>query len=109
MTSGELTGDRLTPRAEADLEDIWRNTAQTWSPDHADTCIDSLVHMIETRVAMPAIARARDEFDPPVRIHPAAEHLIISRVEDAFSPGFASLAVGRTGGACRGPPGAVDA
>jgi toxin ParE1/3/4 len=84
MASGELAGYRLTPKAEADLEDIWLYTAETWSPDQADTYIDSLVRTIETLVAMPTIARERDEFDPPVRIHPAAEHLIIYRVEEAL-------------------------
>src|SRR6056297_98118 len=83
MTLSELADYRLTPNAEADLEDIWLYTAQTWSPDQADTYIDSLVRTIETLVAMPTIARERDEFDPPVRIHPAAEHLIVYRVEAA--------------------------
>ena len=84
MTYRELSGYRLTPMAEADLEDIWLYTAQTWSPDQADTYIDNLVRVIETLVAMPTIARERDEFDPPVRIHPAAAHLIIYRIEEAF-------------------------
>lgn len=30
---------------------------------------------------MPEMARERGEFDPPVRIHPSAEHLIITRIE----------------------------
>ncbi len=84
MTLSELADYRLTPNAEADLEDIWRYTAQAWSPDQADTYIDSLVQTIETLVAMPTIAREREEFDPTVRIHPAAEHLIIYRVEESF-------------------------
>lgn len=84
MTSSELADHRFTPHAEADLEDIWRYTAQTWSPDQADTYIDSLIQTIETLVAMPTIARERAEFDPPVRIHPAAEHLIIYRIEEPF-------------------------
>ena len=83
MTARELAGYRLTPKAEIDLEDIWLYTAQTWSPDQADTYIDGLVRTIETLVAMPAIARERDEFDPPVRVHPAAAHLIVYRVEEA--------------------------
>ena len=31
---------------------------------------------------MPEMARERPEFDPPVRIHPSAEHLIVYRLED---------------------------
>lgn len=77
MAPGELTGYRLTPKAEDDLEAIWRYGAETWSPDQADIYIDTLTTTIEIIVAMPTIARERLDFDPPVRIHPAAEHLII--------------------------------
>jgi len=77
MAPGELTGYRLTPKAEDDLGAIWRNCTETWSADQADTCIDTLITTIETIVAMPTIARERLEFDPPVHIHPSAEHLII--------------------------------
>jgi toxin ParE1/3/4 len=71
------TGYRLTPKAEDDLEAIWRYSANTWSVDQADTYIDTLIRTIETIVVMPTIARERFEFTPPVRIHPSAEHLII--------------------------------
>ena len=77
MAPGEFTGYRLTPKAEDDLEAIWRYSAETWSPVQADTYIDTLIATIETIVAMPTLARERAEFDPPVRIHPAAEHLVI--------------------------------
>ena len=77
MAPGELTGYRLTPKAEDDLEAIWRYSAETWSAEQADTYIDTIITTIATIVAMPTIARERMEFDPPVRIHPAAEHLII--------------------------------
>ncbi|MCR9152348.1 MAG: type II toxin-antitoxin system RelE/ParE family toxin [Rhodobacteraceae bacterium] len=80
MTSPDLAGYDLTPRAETDLEDIWLFTAQTWSAAQADAYVDGLVHAIETLVTMPTIARERTEFDPPVRIHPSARHLIIYRV-----------------------------
>jgi len=30
---------------------------------------------------MPTLARERTDFDPPVRIHPVAEHLIIYCIE----------------------------
>jgi toxin ParE1/3/4 len=84
MTSSELAGYRLTPRAESDLGEIWLYTAETWSPGQADLYIDTLIQTIETLVAMPTMARERYEFDPPVRIHPTAEHLIIYRIEDTF-------------------------
>jgi toxin ParE1/3/4 len=82
MEPTELSGYLFTPKAEDDLEAIWRYTAATWSPDQADRYIDMLIQTIETLVAMPQLARERVEFTPPVRIHPAAEHLIIYRIDD---------------------------
>ena len=81
MAAGEFTGYRLTPKAEADLEVIWRYSAETWSANQADTYINTLIRTIETIVTMPTIARERLEFDPPVRIHPSAEHLIIYYID----------------------------
>lgn len=81
MAPFELVGYQLTPRAEDDLEAIWRYGSETWSPDQADIYIDTLVRTIETLVTMPTIAREQTEFVPLVRIHPSAEHLIICRID----------------------------
>ena len=81
MAAVECTGYRFTPKAEEDLEDIWRYSAETWSADQADIYIDMLIQTIETLVAMPTLARERNEFAPPVRIHPSAEHLIIYYID----------------------------
>jgi toxin ParE1/3/4 len=81
MAPGEITGYRLTPKAEDDLAAIWRLSAETWSAAQADTYLDTLVATIETIVAMPTLARERPEFDPPVRIHPTAEHVIIYLID----------------------------
>ena len=81
MIPGDVTGYRLAPKAEDDLEAIWRYSAETWSAAQADTYLDTLIATLETLVAMPTLARERTEFDPPVRIHPTAEHLIIYRVD----------------------------
>ena len=81
MAKGDITGYCLTPTAEDDLEAIWRYSAETWSAAQADTYLDTLVATIETIVTMPTLSRERVEFDPPVRIHPAAEHLIIYRID----------------------------
>ena len=81
MTPGEITGYRQTPKAEDDLEAIWRYSAEPWSAAQADTCLDTLIATIETIVTMPTLARERAEFDPPVRIHPTAEHLIMYLVD----------------------------
>ena len=72
----------LTPRALADLEDIWRYSATTWSLAQAESYIDDLSAAFSQLAATPAMARERPEFSPPVRIHVCREHLIVYRVED---------------------------
>lgn len=68
---------RLTPRALRDLEDIWLYGAEAWSPDQADSEIDTLLSVFETIAAAPMLARERSEFAPPVRLHPHGSHLIV--------------------------------
>lgn len=68
---------RLTPRALADLDDIWRFSAETWSIEQADRYLDDLVRVFGMIAAMPALARERRDFSPPVRIHVYQSHLIV--------------------------------
>jgi toxin ParE1/3/4 len=81
MAGGKLRHYRLAPAAETDLEDIWLYTARNWSVEQADRYTDALEAAFDTLVAMPEIARERREFDPPVRVHPSAQHVIIYRIE----------------------------
>ena len=77
MSSGDTRGYRLTPRALGDLDDIWRFSAETWSIKQADRYIDELARIFETIAIMPTLARERNEFTPPVRIHLHESHLIV--------------------------------
>jgi len=81
MPASDLTAYRLTPAAQSDLEDIWLYTLQQWSIEQADRYSDILEDTFDRLLFMPEMARERPEFDPPVRIHPSAEHLIIYRIE----------------------------
>jgi toxin ParE1/3/4 len=81
MPVSSLTTYRLTPAAQNDLVDIWLYTAQQWSAKQADRYPDILEDTLERLLIMPEMARERPEFDPPVRIHPSADHLIISQIE----------------------------
>ncbi|KPQ20561.1 MAG: toxin-antitoxin system ParE family toxin component [Halomonas sp. HL-93] len=65
MTTGDITVYRLTPKAEDDLEAIWRYSAEAWSAAKADTYLDALIATVETIVATPTLARERTDFDPP--------------------------------------------
>ena len=69
MSSGKQRQYRLAPLALADLDDIWRFSAEKWSIEQADRTIDDLVRMFETIATMPTLARERSEFKPPIRIH----------------------------------------
>jgi toxin ParE1/3/4 len=84
MPTSSLTAYRLTPAAQNDLEDIWIYTAHQWSVAQADRYTDILEDTFERLLFMPEMMRERVEFDPPVRIHPSAEHLIIYRIEDEY-------------------------
>ncbi len=80
MSSGEPGRYRLSPRALADLDDIWRYSAETWSIKRADGYIDELARVFETIASMPSLARERLEFAPPVRIHVHESHLLVYTV-----------------------------
>ena len=81
MPASSLTTYRLTPAAQNDLADIWLYTAQQCSVTQADRYTDILEDTLERLLFMPDMARERPEFDPPVRIHPSADHLIIYHIE----------------------------
>ena len=81
MAVGKLRDYRLAPAAATDLEDIWLYTARNWSIEQGDRYTDALESVFDTLVAMPEIARERLEFNPSVRVHPSAQHLIIYRIE----------------------------
>lgn len=82
MSSGKSERYRLAPRAIADLDDIWRFTAETWSIAQADRYVDDLVRVFETIAVMPSLARERSEFNPPVRIHTHEKHLVVYTAQD---------------------------
>ncbi len=81
MASHDLAGYRLTPAARDDLEAIWLYSAHTWSVAQADRYIDSLQDTFERLVTMPELARERPEFNPPIRAHPSAEHVVIYHIQ----------------------------
>ena len=75
MSAMAVNSFRLTPAARDDLEEIWRFSERMWSVR------DVLEEAFERLLLMPEIVREYTEFDPPVRIHPNGEHLIVYRVE----------------------------
>lgn len=67
----------LYPRAEQDITDIWTDGADRWGVDQAERYFDGMVKLFDLLSAQPEIARLRDEFRPPVRIHPYGSHVVV--------------------------------
>lgn len=72
---------RLTPRARADLEEIWLFTAGRWSIAQAETYLADIFRAFDFIAENPTLARERRELVPPVRIHRIHAHLVIYRDE----------------------------
>lgn len=73
---------RLSPRAERDLEEIWRYTEGRWSAAQADRYAGALIDMIdmiEELAANPAQGRPADDVRPGYRKQPAGAHFIFYR------------------------------
>lgn len=75
--SASTAGCELTPAALADLDSVWRYVAERWSPEQADRYIDELTEVFDLLASMPAMARERTEFKPPVRIHVHGSTLVV--------------------------------
>ena len=75
----ENSGWVIRPAAETDLSDIWSHGADSWGIAQADRYADGLFALFDLLADFPEMARERDEFRPPVRIHPSGVHLVIYR------------------------------
>lgn len=67
----------LRPAAQADLDDIWRYTVETWSQTQAEVYLSGLGAAFDRLAQFPQMARLREEFDPPVRLFPYQQHVIV--------------------------------
>ena len=73
----------LSRRARADIDDIWEYSAATWSPAQADRYLTGLEHILHLLCHEPDLGRLRQEFQPPVRLHPYRAHLIFYQSDAA--------------------------
>ena len=71
----------IRPAAEGDLVDIWTHGAATWGESQAERYADGLFALFDLLADYLEIAREREEFTPPVRIHPGGSHLVVYRSE----------------------------
>jgi toxin ParE1/3/4 len=70
---------RISPRARADLIDIWSYIADD-SVTNADAYIDKLYEAIEALGRHPGSGRRRDELAPGIQSFPFARYIIFYRV-----------------------------
>jgi toxin ParE1/3/4 len=70
-------GYRLSRRAEADLEALYREGFDLFGEARADAYVQSLAQVFELLGANSKMARLRYEIKPPVRAHPHRSHIIV--------------------------------
>lgn len=68
---------RLSPRAEADLERLYREGFDRFGEKQADLYALDLIRAFELLGENPGMARLRYEIEPPARVHAHRSHLII--------------------------------
>ena len=69
-------------QAEQDLLEIWLYTFNEWGQQQADVYLDDLSAAMALLAEQPLACRERLEFNPPVRIHHHAHHLLVYLVHD---------------------------
>lgn len=70
----------LSPRAQADLEEIWDYTAEHWGVRQAETYIRQIQAAIETVAAEPKLARSADAIRAGYWRYPTGSHVIFFRL-----------------------------
>lgn len=77
-----MTGYRLTPQADADLEELWNYVAGNSGEPAADRLEDELHAAMHRLTHMPGIGHLRPDLaDEPLRFFPVYKLLIIYRPE----------------------------
>jgi toxin ParE1/3/4 len=73
---------RLSPLAEADLEDIWRYTFENWSSDQADRYIRNLIEAFEDLAARRRPGRSAQDIRDGYLKQLVGSHVIYFRRRD---------------------------
>ena len=66
----------LTPRAEADIEEIWLYTLANWDADQADLYVDGLLARLEEMLVNPVVWRGRSDLLPGLMMTTYQRHFI---------------------------------
>lgn len=75
----------LSPRAQADLTEIWDYTARRWGLAQAETYLRQLRQDIETVAAQPSIGRPCPELRAGYVRYPSGSHVLFyRRIDDGI-------------------------
>ena len=77
-----MTSYLLSPRAAADVEEIWDYTKRRWDADQAERYNRVLQQGIEQIVGDPRKGRSCDQIRPGYRKYSVGSHMIFYRVVD---------------------------
>ncbi|MBM3554666.1 MAG: type II toxin-antitoxin system RelE/ParE family toxin [Alphaproteobacteria bacterium] len=80
--SGRRRAYRLTPRAVADLEEIWLYTFKTWSAEQADSYHNAIVDAFEDLARGRLVGRPADVRDGYFKV-PVGSHMVFYRLTAA--------------------------
>jgi toxin ParE1/3/4 len=72
----------LSPRAEADLDEIWDYTARHWGAGQAERYVRPTGAVIQALAAAPHRGKICDHIREGYRKHPAGSHVIFYRLLD---------------------------
>jgi toxin ParE1/3/4 len=74
---------RLTPKAKADLDDIWEYTVKQWDVDQAETYMRALDATFNLLALNPRLGRNIDDIRNGYFKFPTASHILIYRLKKA--------------------------
>ena len=69
----------LSPLAQADLDNIWTDTARRWGIDQADNYVREIGHHIQTIAEHPLLGRACSEIRENYFKYPSGSHVLFYR------------------------------
>ena len=77
-----MSGYVLSPRAQADLDDIWDYTERNWGKEQAEAYIRLIGAAIRAIASSPERAKPCDHIREGYRNYPAGSHMIFFRLLD---------------------------
>jgi toxin ParE1/3/4 len=75
-----MTAYVLSPRAQADVDEIWNYTAERWGDDQAERYARAIMQAIETIARDPSKGRSSDRIRPGYRRFSVGSHVLFFRV-----------------------------